>query len=386
MRRRSFFRSMLTLPLVQRLTPWIPSAFAEEQGEGVDAASIYSRAFECIQGLDGDDRGIILSREPISLADPKVGALIRKARPALEAIREAASLARCRWDFETLSSEDLNQGHLRYTNQGIYRVASLSARTHAAAGRGREALDDLFAALTLAHRIGTGGVMIARLFECHGESVSIQTLGRILPELDRPTLEDLTRRLEALPLPEPASATIGPESRFIIGEVQARLKAAGPVLDDKDWDEIFGPEEGRALKRLTGGDRVAVLAHLGRTGPAFAELARRLDLPYPGVHASLDEFEKAERDVQPLVASVVAPMWPHRQALDRVRALRAMLRAGVALIASGEPAFRTVPDPFGSGPFRLEHRGRGFLIRSALVLEQPPDASLAIGETDGPSP
>ncbi|MHC5542324.1 hypothetical protein ACYOEI_29220, partial [Singulisphaera rosea] len=323
MRRRSFFRSLLTLPLVHRLTPWIPSAFAGELREEADAALIYSRAFDCLQTLNDEDRRITRSRESVSIDDPKVQALIEKARPALKAIREAATLARCRWEFEPRSGEDLTQGYLNTTNLSIYGVASLSARKHAAAGRGREALDDLFATLTLAHRIGTGGVIIARLFECHGESISIQTLGRILPELDRPTLEDLTRRLVALPPPEPASATIGPESRFIIGEVQARLKAAGPVLDDKDWDEIFGPEEGRALKRLTGGDRVAVLAHLGRTGPAFAELARRLDLPYPGVRASLDEFEKAEREVQPLVTFVVASLWSRRQALDRVRALRA---------------------------------------------------------------
>src|SRR4051794_4853902 len=55
-------------------------------------------------------------------------------------------------------------------------------------------------------------------------------------------------------------------------------------------------EEAATLKRLTGGDRAKLLAHLEATAPA-AELARRLDLPRPGCRAALDEF--ARRSNQP---------------------------------------------------------------------------------------
>ena len=63
-----------------------------------------------------------------------------------------------------------------------------------------------------------------------------------------------------------------------------------------------------------------------------------------------------------------------------MNALRAMLRAGLALVRGGETAFRTIPDSFGSGPFGLERRVQGYLIRSALKDKGKPEFSLAIGE------
>jgi hypothetical protein len=137
-----------------------------------------------------------------------------------------------------------------------------------------------------------------------------------------------------------------------------------------------------ALKRLTGGDRAKLLAHLDATRPGFAELARLLDLPPPGCRAALDEFAEAERSTQPIVVGLVEHAWGTRHMVDRMRALRAMLRAGAVLVRDGEPAFRAVIDPFGSGPFGLERRGKGYLIRSALNDTGKPEVSLEIGDGD----
>ena len=223
----------------------------------------------------------------------------------------------------------------------------------------------MFAGLALAHRLGTGGVLIARVLESSGKFTAFQTLGRILPDLEPATIEDLSRRLEALPPPEPASATIGPESRFVVGSLRAKLLAHGPMVAGEDWDEVgFSEEEAAVLKRLTGGDRAKLLAHLDTTGPAFAELARRLDLPRPEYRAALTEFAAAERSTQPVVAGLVAAAWGGRHMVDRIGALRSMFPAGLALVRGGEPAFRDrrslrlgpirprtaregLPDPFG---------------------------------------
>ena len=80
----------------------------------------------------------------------------------------------------------------------------------------------------------------------------------------------------------------------------------GLVIEGEDWAEVgFGQEETATLKRLTGGDRARLLAHLEATGPAFAELARRLDLPRPGCRKVLDEFAQAERSAHPVAAMLV---------------------------------------------------------------------------------
>ncbi len=77
---------------------------------------------------------------------------------------------------------------------------------------------------------------------------------------------------------------------------------------------------------------------------------------------------------------LVESAWGVRHMVDRMRALRSMLRAGRALVRDGESAYREVADPFGSGPFRLERRGKGHLIRSAMKDEGKPDVTLAVGD------
>ena len=344
---------------------------------------IYRKVFAWAEGLRPEDSERLRESATIAIDDPRIDVLIQEADSAMKAMREAASIRRFRWETEVLSIDDLGKGHLEVTSLlNVIRVACLSARRHVKLGQGRDALDDLFACLTLAHRVGTGGVMIARVLECGGEVPAFRTLGRILPQLDRGTLDDLSRRLDAFPLPEPASATIGPESRFILGvdpapsswrPARGSKARSGPTIG-------FDGEETATLKRLTGGDRAKMLAHLEATGPAFAELARRLDLPRPGYRAALDEFAKAEQSTQPIVAWLVEKAWGIRHVVDRMRALRSMLQAGLVLVRDGQPAFLAQSDPFGTGPFGLERRGKGYLIRSALKDEAKPEVSLEIGD------
>jgi hypothetical protein len=381
--RRDLLRSLMATPLAGWLRPWASrAAFGGEASQEPNAAAIYRQAFGWAEGLRPEDAGRLSGLATIALDDRHVDALIQRADPALKAIREAAAIGRCHWEVEILSCDDLGKGRLSISNVNLIRVACLSARRHAELGRGREALDDLFASLTLAHRLGTGGVMVARLLECGSEVLAFQTLGRILPGLDRVALDDLSRRLDVLPPPEPASATIAPESRFILGSLRAKLMAKGPLIEGKDWVEIgFGQEETATLMRLTGGDRVRLLAHLEATGPAFAELARRLDLPRPGCRTAVEEFDQAERSAHPVAAMLVESAWGVRHMVDRMRALRSMLRAGLAVVRDGGPAFRAVADPFSSGPFGLERRGKGYLIRSAMNDEGKPDVTLAVGDT-----
>jgi hypothetical protein len=381
MLRRDLLRAVMATPLTGWLRPWSPSAFGHATVDEPNAAAVYRRAFDWAKALPPGSSQQLREGLDRAIDDRHLDDLIHAARPALEAIREAKAIPDCDWGPEIVSASDLLKGRLDAVNLNIVRIACLSARRHARSGRGREALDDVFAALTLAHRIGTGGVLFARVLESAGEASAFQTLGRILPELDRANLEELSRRLEALPPPEPASATIGPESRFILGSLREKLVAAGPVIEGEGWDDFWlGEAETEALKHLTGGDRARLLAHLDATVPAFAELARRLDLSRSDCRTALDEFARTERPLHPIAVSLVENAWGARYMVDRMRALRAMLAAGLALIRNGESAFLAVADPFGNGPFALERRGNGYLIRSALSVEAKPEVSLAIGD------
>lgn len=379
--RRDLLRALLASPPIGWLKTWIPPTTGVARSREPDAAAIYRTAFAWAEALRTEDTELLRAVVTVPLDDRRISKLIRDAGQVLESIREAAAIGGCNWGVDPVTEDHINEGHLNPANVNLVRVACLSARRNAARGRVREALDDLFAGLVLAHRVGTGGVFIARVLECGGEVPAFQTLGRLLPALDPSTLNVLSRRLDALPPPEPASAAIGPESRFILGSIRAGLTAAGPVIEGAGWGELgFDETESATLERLTGGDRARLLAHLELTRPAFAELARRLDLPRPGCRAALDQFAEAERSTRPIAAGLVESAWGVRHVVDRMRALRSMLRAGLALVTGGEPTFRTVTDPFGNGPFALERRGKGYLIRSAMDDEAKPKVELAVGD------
>ncbi|GAC1449881.1 MAG: hypothetical protein NVSMB9_33970 [Isosphaeraceae bacterium] len=381
MLRRDLIRALMATPLAAWLRPWMPPTFGGAAIGEPNAAVIYRKVFGWTIGSRPEDRERLRKAATTEIDDPIIDVLIRKNIPVLKAIREAAAIHRCDWSTENITSDDLGKGHLDVSSVNVIRIACLSARRHASLGRGQDALDDVFAGLTLAHRVGTGGFLFARLLECGGEVPAFQTLGRILPELDRATIDELARRLEVLPPPEPASAAIRPESRFILGMLRTRIMAIGPVVQDAEWTGLgFDDAETSALKRMTGGDRSRLLTHLEANGSAFAELARRLDLPRPGCRAALDEFARAEKSIHPIPAGLVESAWGVRHVVDRMRALRSMLHAGLVLIRDGEPAFRAEPDPFGTGAFGLERRGKGYLIRSAMNDEEKPEVSLEIGD------
>jgi hypothetical protein len=381
MLRRDLLRSLLAMPLPAWLRHGMPRLFSGADSQEADASVLYRNAFGWTKGLRPEDPDRLRNAATIGVDVPDIDALIRHARSALISLRKAAAMRQYDWGVEPMSANDLGKGRLDVSGMQLIRVACLSARRHAAKQRFDEALDDVFAGLTLAHRIGTGGLLIARFLEFGGEVPAFQTLGRVLPLLDLRALDDLSHRLDALPSPEPASATIGPESRFILGSIRAKIMNMDALIDGEDWAELgFSDQEAANLKRLTGGDRTALLAHLESTVSAFAELARRLDLARPGCRAALHEFGEAERCAHPVAAMLVESAWSIRHVVDRMLALRAMLKAGLALIRAGEPAFRVVTDRFGTGPFALEHIGNGYLIRSALKDAGRPEVTLVVGD------
>jgi hypothetical protein len=385
--RRELLRLLLATPLAGWIRPWVSAPPAGAGALEPNAAALYRKAFVWAAGLPSGDHEWLRNIATRPVDDPDFDRILQDAGPVLEAVREATAIPRCQWEHEILAVGDLNRDQLNIANLDLIRLACLSARRRAGANRFHEALDDAFAGLTLAHRLGTGGVLFARLLESAGEAVAFQTLGRILPDLDRAALDDLARRLDALPAPEPASAMIGPESRFIIDSARAKLMTMGAVIAEDDWAEFgYGPEAAATLKRLTDGDRAALIAHYEATGPAFAELARRLDLPRAQLRPALDALALAERSAHPVVAMLVDKALWHRFMVDQMRALRMMLRAGVTLVRFGAPAFLDVADPFGTGPFELQRVGKGFVIRSALRDEGRPEVSLALGEAAGSAP
>ena len=223
MLRRELLRALITAPLSGWLRRWIPYQSGGATTREPNAAAIYRQTFAWAEGLPSDDVSLLRQAATIAVDDPHVIAMLRQAAPVIDTVRKAAAIDGCRWNTQDISSDDIGKDHLNFKTINVVRAACLSARRQASMGQGRRALVDVFAGLTMAHRLGTGGVLISRLLEYAGEVPAFETIGRILTALDRGTLDDLSRRLDLLPPPEPASSAIGPESRFIVGSLRARL-------------------------------------------------------------------------------------------------------------------------------------------------------------------
>jgi hypothetical protein len=145
MLRRDLLRAWMATYLRGWLRRWDLPRAGGAATEGPNAADVYRRAFDWAEGLRPEESERLRKAATIAIHDQDVSALIQQARPALEAIREAAALDRCRWGTETVTSDDLGKGHLDASNLIVIRVACLSARRHAESGRARDALNDVFA-------------------------------------------------------------------------------------------------------------------------------------------------------------------------------------------------------------------------------------------------
>jgi hypothetical protein len=165
MLRRNLLLALMATPLASWLKPWVPSASGGAATEGPNAADIYRKAFGWAEGLRPGESERLRKAVTGAIDDRHVSTLIQRARPVLEAIREAAAIDQCRWGTETVTTDDLGKGHLNASIVNVIRVACLSARRHAKLAQSGDALNDVFAGLTLAHRIGTGGFLFARVGE-----------------------------------------------------------------------------------------------------------------------------------------------------------------------------------------------------------------------------
>jgi hypothetical protein len=165
MLRRNLLLALMATPLASWLKPWMPSASGGAATEGPNAADIYRKAFGWAEGLRPEESERLRKAVTGAIDDRHVSTLIQRARPVLEAIREAAAIDQCRWGTETVATDDLGKGHLNASIVNVIRVACLSARRHAKLAQSGDALNDVFAGLTLAHRIGTGGFLFARVGE-----------------------------------------------------------------------------------------------------------------------------------------------------------------------------------------------------------------------------
>ena len=144
--RRDFLRSLAAICSPRWLARGNAADRSKLLGRETDSAALYLWAFGRVRMLRPEHSDRLGMPTTVAIDDPKVGALIRQARPMLKAISQAATIERCDWGIDTVTANDLTKGHLDVFATDLIRVACLSSRWHAARRRFTESLDDVVAA------------------------------------------------------------------------------------------------------------------------------------------------------------------------------------------------------------------------------------------------
>ncbi len=367
----------------------LPRGYAsadDRPGPGANAALKYWQAFATLP-KSSDAEQTKLTAEFLTMPlDDHARAVVSKAEYALRMMHQGAALPRCDWGIGW--EEEGIEALLPYLSAArvLSSVACLRARLRFEEGRNAEAVDDLVASLTLSRHASKDGSFISVLVGYNIEGRTGDTLALSLPKLDARTVKDLKARLDALPAGgSQATALRACEEKsleWFIRKVKATkdkdallafLSFVG-ISEGKDRDS---GEKARAFLEACGGSADGVVKFAEETRPAYALMAKKLELP-------LDQFEKefereaAKRAGNP-VFKVFFPAVPKaRRAQARAEVRRALLSAALAVQLDGRDALKNHPDPVVGGPFDYVAFEGGFELRSKFKTDDKPLA-LTVG-------
>jgi hypothetical protein len=336
---------------------------------GANAALKYWQAFATLPRFTEAEQKKLNAGGHTMPLDADARKIVTRAAYALRMLHHGAALPHCDWGIDWKEGIEVRLPH-NDAARTLSSLACLRARLRFEAGRNREGIEDLVAALTLGRHASRDGVFVMVLVGYAIEHRVIETLARYLPKLDASTIKDLKKRLGALPPGgSPATGMRYEEKAFLDWFVRK-------VKEAKDRDSLLAflsriddsTEKGRAFLEECGGTAKGVLKCADQTRASYARMAKKLELP-------LDQFVKEdEREVKKQARNpVFRTLFP---ALNKVRLLqmradvrRALLSAALAVQLDGPAALKKHPDPVVGGSFEYVAFQGGFELRSKWKLD-----------------
>ena len=73
MLRRDLLRSLLAIPLLVWLKPWLPRSFVRVDGHEANAATIYCWAIDGVKSLHSENSELLRRAATVAIDDPKLG-------------------------------------------------------------------------------------------------------------------------------------------------------------------------------------------------------------------------------------------------------------------------------------------------------------------------
>jgi hypothetical protein len=358
----------------------LPSKSALASGPpdpGANAALKYWQGFAALPPLTDAEQKKLGDCLTMPL-DDQARQTVSKARYALDMMQRGAALPRCDWG---MGYEEGVGTLLPYAAAArlTANLACLRARVRFEGGQTAEALDDIFAGMTLGRRVSLGGINTLVLTSYAIEHRMGEALALYLPKLDTKMLKAVRKRLDALPPGESLATALKFEEQFALDWLVGKIREA------KDKERLLAllsqlcdsAEKGRAFFEQCGGTVAGVLQLAEETRRCYARMARKLDLP-------LDQFAKEwEREVRQQAQNqvfhwVFPAAYKVRLAQARADVRRALLAAACAVQLEGRDALKDHLDPVTGGPFEYVALEGGYELRSKAKLDEGSNKPLAL--------
>ena len=333
MKRRDILRSFAVSPLIGRFA----LAFPPDS----NAATLYREAVAKLPALS-EAETVLTKNVAVTPLDGAAKALVDRAAPALDLLRQGAKASRCDWGGGWSGEGWMDKFWMQA--RSLARLASLRGRFAFIDRHPREGIDLAIASMTLGRHFGQFAALICQLIGFAIEHVAIDAAAPALPGLDRESLESFLSRFEALPEGVGLRAMIEAERAFFLDHVVPKDKA---VYDDIKVEHL-----------LAWFDRCALAAN----DPIATDAIRAASKGNAEEIKTLDSFDAYRLN-----------------AIPYVNVKRAMFRAAIAVVEDGPKAIDRVPDPTDGKPFDLRTWATGFELTSRFAPEGKPRASLVVG-------
>jgi hypothetical protein len=351
------------------------SASADTGSEpGANAALQYWQAFATLPEFTVGEHKMLEKSLTMPL-DEHARQMVTKAEYAVRMMHRGAARRHCDWGLGYEEGMEHRFPHAEAARV-LRGLVCMRARLLFLDGKRAEAIDDIVAIQTMGRHLSQDGSLISILVCYSIERLMGETIALHLPQLDAKQINELKKRLDALP---PCASPATSVERF---EVKGLDWFVGRVKEAKNKDRLLAlvkvdldmsPEEALALYETCGGTVDGVLKCADEIRPCFALLAKELQLP-------LDKFEEEwkreekKRAGNPLfkrfMPALAQMAW--RQAQAEVR--RSLLRAAFALQLNESDALLKHLDPVVGGPFQYMALAGGFELRSTVKGRPNPDA------------
>lgn len=356
----------------------LANASADPGANGnANAALRYWQAFATLPHLTDAEQNKLVSEYRTMPLDAQARALLDKSSYALQMMHRGALLRHCDWG---ISPDDGIYARLPHgpAARVLAALACLRARLHFEEGRNGAAVSDILDAMAMSRHLSEDGLLILLLVSYNIEHQLIQSLATYLPRLNAPEIQDVRTRLSRLPAGGSAAKSLLMEEKFgldwLIRTVQEtkdqeKLLAQLAPLFMKEGPGRSTPQEHAAKARefvqACGGSAEGIIRFAEKVRPAYADLARKFNLP-PGEFEQAFQDEEKKQASNPVFDLLFPALRKVHQQQARASVRRALALAAIAVQLDGPGAEKKVADPVMGEPFEYVALPDGFQLRSKL--------------------